>query len=166
MATTTAFTNATEAAVINHLLRNTSFGPFGANGTTGTQLYLALMSNITSDAALAEIASGTGGYSTRIPLTSGATAATDAKFGVGGANTAASTATPGPLTNINAVSFTASGAITITGIAICTSATISATASTDATILFYGDITGGSVTLGSGQTITFPSNTGISITLD
>jgi len=68
MATTTAFTNATEAAVINHLLRNTSFGPFGGNGTTGTQLYLALMSNITSDAALAEIASGTGGYSARIAI--------------------------------------------------------------------------------------------------
>ena len=41
-----------------------------------------------------------------------------------------------------------------------------ATASSDATILFYGDITGGSVTLGSGQTITFPNNTGISISLD
>lgn len=162
MATTTAFTNATEAAVINHLLRNTSFGPFGGNGTTGTQLYLALMSNITSDAALAEIASGTGGYSARIGIGTSPAAV----FGVGGVNTAASTATPGPLTNIPAVSFTASGAITITGIAICTSATISATASTDATILFYGDITGGSVTLGSGQTITFPNNTGISITLD
>lgn len=166
MATTTAFTNATEANLLNHLLRNTSFGPFGANGTTGTQLYLALMTNVTSDAALAENASGTGGYSARIPLTTGATAATDAKFGVGGTNTAATTITPGPLTNINAVSFAATGAITIAGIGICTSATISATASTDATILFYGDITGGSVTLGSGQTITFPVNTGISISLD
>ena len=166
MATTTAFTNATEANLLNHLLRGTSFGPFGANGTTGTQLYLALMTNVSSDAALAENALGTGGYNNRIPLTSGATAATDAKFGVGGANTGATTVTPGPLTNINAVSFTATGAITIAGIGICTSGTISATASSDATILFYGDITGGSVTLGSGQTITFPANTGIDIRLD
>lgn len=163
MATTTAFTNATEANILNHLLRNTSFGPFGANGTTGTQLYLALMTNVSSDSALAENASGTGGYSARIALS---TLATDAKFGVGGANTAASTGTPGPLTNINAVSFAATGAITIAGIGICTSATISATASTDTSILFYGDITGGSVTLGASQTITFPANTGISISLD
>lgn len=167
MATATAFTNATEANLLNHLLRGTSFGPFGANGTTGTQLWLALMTNVASDATLAENALGTAGYSTRIPLATGASAATDAKFGLAGANTAASTVTPGPLTNINAVSFTASGAsITIAGIGICTSGTISATASSDATILFYGDITGGSVTLGSGQTITFPNNTGISITLD
>jgi len=163
MATTTAFTNATEAAVLNHLLRNTTFGPYGANGTTGTHLYLALMSNVTSDAALAEIASGTGGYSARIALSP---AATDAKFGLSGANTAANVTTPGPLTNIVATSFTATGAITITGIAICNTNTISATASTDASILFYGDITGGSVTLGNGQTITFPVNTGISISLD
>ena len=166
MATTTAFTNATEANLLNHLLRGTSFGPFGANGTTGTQLYLALMTNVSSDAALAENASGTGGYNNRIPLTTGPTAATDAKFGLGGANTPANTTTPGPLTNINAVSFAATGAITIAGIGICTSGTISATASTDATILFYGDITGGSVTLGNGQTITFPANTGIDIRLD
>lgn len=163
MATTTAFTNATEANLLNHLLRGTAFGPFGANGTTGTQLYLALMTNVSSDAALAENALGTGGYNNRIALT---TNATDAKFGIGGANTPAATATPGPLTNINAVSFTATGAITIAGIGICTSGTISATASTDANILFYGDITGGSVTLGAGQTITFPANTGIDIRLD
>ena len=162
MATTTAFTNATEASLLNHLLRGTSFGPFGGNGSTGTQLYLALMTNVTSDAALAENASGTGGYTSRIAI--GTSPA--ATFGVGGANTAATTATPGPLTNIPAVSFSATGAITIAGIGICTSATISATASTDTSILFYGDITGGSVTLGSGQTITFPNNTGIDIRLD
>lgn len=163
MATTTAFTNATEASLLNHLLRGTTFGPFGGNGSTGTQLYLALMTNVASDGTLAENASGTAGYTSRIAI--GTSPAST--FGVGGANTAASTGTPGPLTNIPAVSFTASGgSITIAGIAICTSATISATASTDANILFYGDITGGSVTLGSGQTITFPNNTGISISLD
>jgi hypothetical protein len=160
MATTTAFTNATEANLINHLLRGTTFA---ASGGAAGQLYLALMSNVTSDAALAEIASGTGGYTTnRIAI--GTTPAQ--VFGVGGANTAASTATPGPLTNIPAVSFTATGAITIAGIAVCNAQAISATASTDASILFYGDITGGPVTLGAGQTITFPNNTGISITLD
>jgi hypothetical protein len=164
MATTTAFTNATEANLLNCLLRGASFGPFGGNGSTGTRLYLALMTNVASDGTLAENASGTAGYSTRIGI---GAAATDAVFGVGGANTAASTGTPGPLTLITPVSFTASGAsITIAGIAICNSSTISATASTDATILFYGDITGGSVTLNSGQTITFPNNTGISISLD
>jgi hypothetical protein len=159
MATTTAFTNATEANLLNHLLRGTSFGPFGGS----TQLYLALMTNVAGDGTLAENASGTAGYTSRIAIGTAPTVT----FGVGGVNTAASTATPGPLTNIPAVSFTASGAsITIAGIGICTSATISATASTDATILFYGDITGGSVTLGSGQTITFPNNTGIDIRLD
>lgn len=164
MATSTAFTNATEANVLNCLLRGASFGPFGGNGTTGTRLYLALMSNIAGDGTLAEIASGTAGYTSRIAM---GASATDAVFGVGGANTAASTGTPGPLTLITPVSFSATGgSITIAGIAICTSATISATATTDTSILFYGDITGGSVTLGSGQTITFPNNTGISIQLD
>jgi hypothetical protein len=164
MATTTAFTNPTEASLLNHLLRGTSFGPYGADGTSGTQLWLALMTNVASDATLAENALGTAAYNTRIAL---GASATTAKFGVGGTNAAATTATPGPLTNINAVSFTATGAsITIAGIGICTSSTINATASTDATILFYGDITGGSVTLGSGQTITFPVNTGIDIRLD
>jgi hypothetical protein len=155
MATTTAMTNNLEAELLNTTLRGTA-----RTATGGATLYIALMSNVSSDSALAENASGSG-YTSRIAMT----ATTSQCFGVGGAAGTAATAGSAGLSNCNAVSFTATGAITIAGIAICTSATLSATASTDTSILYYGDITGGSVTLGNGQTITFAANN-ITVTLD
>ena len=118
------------------------------------------MTNVTSDGSLAENASGAG-YTARIAMT----ATTSQCFGVGGVAATGATAGSAGLSNCNAVTFTASGTITIAGIAICTSSTISGTASTDTSIIYYGDITGGSVTLGSGQTITFAANN-ITVSLD
>jgi hypothetical protein len=155
MATTTAMTNNLEAELLNTTLRGTA-----RTATGGATLYIALMSNITSDSALAENASGSG-YTARIAMT----ATTSQCFGVGGVAATAATAGSAGLSNTNAVSFTATGSITIAGIAICTSSTISGTASSDTSILYYGDITGGSVTLGNGQTITFAQNN-ITVTLD
>lgn len=159
----TAFTNWFEAKVLNMTLRNEAFA--GANPAAFTQptttLYIALMTNVTNDGTLTEMASGTGGYSTRLTLTN-----TTYAFGQGGAQaTWASSASP-TLSNTAAVTFTASGTTSaIVGIAICTSATISATASADQTILYYGDLTGGAVTLNSGQSITFAANS-IVVSLD
>ena len=155
MATTTAMTNNLEAELLNTTLRGTA-----RTATGGATLYIALMSNISSDSALAENASGSG-YTARITMTATSTQC----FGVGGVATTPATAGSNGLSNTNAVSFTATGAITIAGIAICTSSTISGTASSDTSILYYGDITGGSVTLGNGQTITFAANN-ITVTLD
>jgi hypothetical protein len=81
-------------------------------------------------------------------------------------STGEATASVPSLSNINAVTFTASGTINgIIGIAICTSATISATITSDATVLYYGDLTGGTVNLTAGQSITFAAGA-ITVTLD
>lgn len=160
----TAFTNWFEAKVLNMTLRNEAFA--GANPAAFTQptttLYIALMTNVTNDGTLTEMASGTGGYSTRLTLTN-----TTYAFGQGGAQATWASAAFPTLSNTAAVTFTASGGTTsaITGIAICTSNTISATASSDQTILYYGDLTGGAVTLNSGQSITFAANS-IVVSLD
>ena len=155
MPTTTAMTRNLEAEMLNATLRGTA-----RTATGGATLYIALMTNVTSDSTLAENASGAG-YTSRIAMT----ATSSQCFGVGGVATTAATAGSAGLSNVNAVTFTAGGTITIAGIAICTSSTISATASTDTSILYYGDITGGSVTLGNTQTITFAANN-ITVSLD
>jgi hypothetical protein len=155
MPTTTAMTNNLEAELLNTTLRGTA-----RTATGGATLYIALMTNVTADGSLAENASGAG-YTSRIAMT----ATTSQCFGVGGVAATPATAGSAGLSNCNAVTFTAGGTITIAGIAVCTSPTISGTASTDTSILYYGDITGGSVTLGSTQTITFAANN-ITISLE
>ena len=155
MPTTTAMTNNLEAELLNTTLRGTA-----RTATGGATLYIALMTNVTADGSLAENASGAG-YTARIAMT----ATSSQCFGVGGVATTPATAGSAGLSNCNAVTFSATGTITIAGIAVCTSSTISGTASTDTSILYYGDITGGSVTLGNGQTITFAANN-ITISLE
>lgn len=151
----TAFANHLEAKVLNSTLRGVAF-----TATGGATLYLALLTNSTSDSTVAEVASG-GGYTSRIAFTA-TTSQCFQKFG----STGDADATTPKLANINAISFSATGTITgIVGIAICTSATLSATISSDTSMLYYGDLTGGSVTLNSGQSITFAAGA-ITVELD
>lgn len=169
MASNTALSNTLESQILNLTLRGgalykdvaagTGFTYNAATGltayTVGTMpLYLAFLTNSTNDTSLVELASG-GAYTTR-PAFSGTV----------GQQFSNSTAADVPssagsnLVNRQALTFTASGAANnnIIGIAICTSATVNTTPSlmaTDPTVLYYGDLTGGVISLAIGQSITF-----------
>lgn len=155
----TAFPNYQEARILNSTLRGATTGTsFVVTG--GATLYVALLTNSTNDGSFAEVASGAG-YTTRIAMT-----ATSSQCFQKTGSTGEADATTPSLSNINAVTFTASGTINgIVGIAICTSATLSATISADTSVLYYGDLTGGTVNLTSGQSITFAAGA-ITVTLD
>lgn len=151
----TAFANHLEAKVLNSTLRGVAF-----TATGGATLYLALLTNSTNDTSVAEVASGAG-YTSRIAFT----ATTSQCFQKTGSTGDADATTPS-LSNINSISFSATGTIAgIVGIAICTSATLSGTISSDTSMLYYGDLNGGSVTLNNGQSITFAAGA-ITVTLD
>lgn len=155
----TAFPNHQEAKILNSTLRGATTGTsFVVTG--GATLYIALLTNSTSDGTIAEVASGSG-YTTRIDMTATASQCFQQTAGSGEA-----TAAVPSLSNINPVTFTATGTINgIVGIAICTSDTISATITGDTSVLYYGDLTGGTVNLTSGQSITFAAGA-ITVTLD
>jgi hypothetical protein len=155
----TAFPNHQEAKILNSTLRGATTGTaFVVTG--GATLYLALLTNSTSDSTFAEVASGAG-YTSRPAFT-----ATSAQCFQKTSSTGEADATTPSLSNINPITFTASGTISgIVGIAICTSATLSGTITSDTSVLYYGDLTGGSVTLTAGQSITFAANA-ITVTLD
>jgi hypothetical protein len=151
----TAFANHLEAKVLNSTLRGVAF-----TATGGATLYLALLTNALTDTSVAEVASGSG-YTSRIAFTATASQCFQKQGSTGDAD-----ATTPVLANINAISFSATGTIAgITGIAICTSATLSGTISSDTSLLYYGELTGGSVTLNSGQSITFAAGA-ITVQLD
>lgn len=155
----TAFPNHQEAKILNSTLRGATTGTsFVVTG--GASLWIALLTNSTNDTTFAEVASGAG-YATRI----GMTPVSSQCFQLTGGTGEATVAIPS-LSNISPVTFTASGTISgIVGIAICTSNTISATISADASVLYYGDLSGGTVNLTAGQSITFAAGA-ITVTLD
>jgi hypothetical protein len=155
----TAFSNTLESEVLNSTLRGAAFTAKG-----GATMYLAFLTNATSDTALTELASG-GAYTTRPAFT----ATTSQCFSTATGSDIASTSGT-QLLNRNALTFTASGAAnnSITGIAICTTNTVNATPAnmaTDASVLYYGDLTGGTVSLAVGQSITFAAGA-ITVSLD
>lgn len=151
----TAFANHLEAKVLNSTLRGVAF-----TATGGATLYLALLTNSTNDTSVAEVTSGAG-YTSRIAFT-----ATTSQCFQKTSSTGDADATTPSLSNINSISFSATGTISgIVGIAICTSGTLSGTISSDTSMLYYGDLNGGSVTLNNGQSITFAAGA-ITVTLD
>lgn len=168
----TAFSSSLESNILNLTLRGGSLAVTGSNTltyTTGTgaslmPLYLAFLTTATSDGTLVELASA-GAYTTRPAFvgTSGQQFST-------GAGTNVASSGGASLVNANALTFTATGAANngIVGIAICYTNTINATPAnmaTDASVLYYGDLTGGSVSLAIGQSITFAAGA-ISVALD
>lgn len=168
----TAFSSSLESNVLNLTLRGGSLAVTGSNTltyTTGTgaslmPLYLAFLTTATSDGTLVELAAA-GAYATRVDFngTSGQQFSTGAGTNVASSGGAA-------LVNAQAITFTATGAANngIVGIAICytdTVNTVPSAMSTDPSVLYYGDLTGGSVSLAIGQSITFAAGA-ISVTLD
>lgn len=167
-----AFTNSVESQLLNVTLRTgclvqTGTGLSYSTGTTtyttGTSnpLYLAFLTNSTDDTSITELAAG-GSYtgSTGRPAFVGTAGQ---QFSTSAGTNVASTA-GAPLVNANALTFTATATHTgIVGIAICTSQTVGS--SLDTTAIYYGDLTGGSVTLTAGQSITFAAGA-ISVTLN
>lgn len=170
-----AFTNTIESHILNLTLRggalykdsaaNSGFVYNAATGVTnytvGTiPLYLAFLTNSTDDASITELAAGgsyTGAGRPGFSGTAGQQFSTSA-----GSNTASSAGAA--LVNASALTFTATTTHTgIVGIAICTSPTVGS--SLDTTAIYYGDLTGGSVTLNAGQAITFAAGA-ISVTLN
>ena len=151
-----AFTNTLESEILNSTLRGAGFTAKGA-----TTLFLAFLTNSTDDASITELAAG-GSYTglTGRPQfngTAGQQFSTTA-----GTNTASSAGAA--LVNAQAITFTATATHTgIVGIAICTGASVGS--SLESTALYYGDLTGGSVTLTAGQSITFAAGA-ISVTLN
>ena len=167
-----AFTNSVESQLLNVTLRTgclvqTGTGLSYSTGTTtyttGTSnpLYLAFLTNSTDDTSITELAAG-GSYtgSTGRPAFVGTAGQ---QFSTSAGTNVASTA-GAALVNANALTFTATATHTgIVGIAICTSQTVGS--SLDTTAIYYGDLTGGSVTLTAGQSITFAAGA-ISVTLN
>jgi hypothetical protein len=166
-----AFTNSVESQLLNVTLRTgclvqTGTGLSYSTGTTtyttGTSnpLYLAFLTNSTDDTSITELAAGgsyTGAGRPAFVGTAGQQFSTSAGTNV--ASTAGAA-----LVNANALTFTATATHTgIVGIAICTSQTVGS--SLDTTAIYYGDLTGGSVTLTAGQSITFAAGA-ISVTLN
>jgi hypothetical protein len=168
----TAFSSSLESNILNLTLRGGSLAVTGSNTLTYTAgtgaslmpLYLAFLTTATGDGTLVELASG-GAYTSR-PAFSGTAGQ---QFSTSGGTNVASSG-GAQLVNANALTFTATGAANngIVGIAICYSATVNATPSnmaTDASVLYYGDLTGGSVSLAIGQSITFAAGA-ITVALD
>jgi len=168
----TAFSSSLESNILNLTLRGGSLAVTGSNTLTYTAgtgaslmpLYLAFLTTATGDGTLVELASG-GAYTSR-PAFSGTAGQ---QFSTSGGTNVASSG-GAQLVNANALTFTATGAANngIVGIAICYSATVNATPSsmaTDPSVLYYGDLTGGSVSLAIGQSITFAAGA-ITVALD
>jgi hypothetical protein len=156
----TAFPNHQEAKILNSTLRGATTGTNFFSVTGGATLYLALLTNSTNDGSFAEVASGAG-YTARPAFTATSSQCFQKTSSTGEADAA----TPS-LSNINPITFTASGTISgIVGVAICTASALSGTITSDTSVLYYGDLTGGSVTLTAGQSITFAANA-ITVTLD
>jgi hypothetical protein len=152
----TAFTNTLESEVLNSTLRGAAFTAKG-----GTALYLAFLTNSTNDGTIAELAAGGSYTGTGRPAFVG-TAGQQFTAGAAGSNTASTGGAS--LYNANAITFTATATHTgIVGIAICTGNTVGS--SLESTALYYGDLTGGSVTLTAGQSITFAA-LAIQVSLD
>jgi hypothetical protein len=151
----TAFTNTLESEVLNSTLRGAGFTAKG-----GTALFLAFLTNSTNDGTIAELAAGGSYTGTGRPAFSG-TAGQQFSTGAG---TNVASANGAPLVNAQAITFTATATHTgIVGIAICTSSTVGSSLETFG--IYYGDLTGGSVTLTAGQSITFAAGA-ISVSLD
>lgn len=170
-----AFTNTIESHILNLTLRGgalykdaTAGNGFVYNAATGATsytvgtipLYLAFLTNSTDDTSITELAAGgsyTGAGRPQFNGTAGQQFSTTA-----GTNTASSAGAA--LVNAQAITFTATATHTgIVGIAICTGSTVGS--SLESTALYYGDLTGGSVTLTAGQSITFAAGA-ISVTLN
>lgn len=164
----TAFPTHNEGKILNTLLRGATLTPY-----TGA-LYLAFLTNSTSDTSLVELApAGTyTGATGRVAFT-GTAQNQFTKFGTStstAADTTGATTDETRLINLNPITFTASGVTHtgIVGIAICSTQTVNATSSnmaTDTSVILYGDLTGGSVTLTAGQSITFAAGA-IVVSLD
>jgi hypothetical protein len=164
----TAFPTHNEGKILNLLLRGATLAPY-----TGA-LYLAFLTNSTSDTSLVELApAGTYTGSNGRVAFSGATQNQFTKFGTStstAADTSGALADETRLINLNPITFTASGVTHsgIVGIAICSTQAVNATSSamaTDTSVILYGDLTGGSVTLTPGQSITFAAGA-IVVSLD
>lgn len=164
----TAFPTHNEGKILNLLLRGATLAPY-----TGA-LYLAFLTNSTSDTSLVELApAGTyTGLNGRVAF-SGTAQNQFTKFGTStstAADTAGLTSDETRLINLNPITFTASGVTHsgIVGIAICSTQAVNATPSAmaqDTSVILYGDLTGGSVTLTAGQSITFAAGA-IVVSLD
>jgi hypothetical protein len=151
----TAFTNTLESEVLNSTLRGAAFTAKG-----GAALFLAFLTNSTNDGSITELAAGGSYTGTGRPAFSG-TAGQQFSTGAG-TNVASSSGAA--LVNAQAITFTATATHTgIVGIAICTGQTVGS--SLESTGIYYGDLTGGSVTLTAGQSITFAAGA-ISVSLD
>jgi hypothetical protein len=151
----TAFTNTLESEVLNSTLRGATFTAKG-----GAALYLAFLTNSTNDGTITELAAGGSYTGSGRPAFSGTVGQ---QFST---NTTTNVASTGgaALVNFSAITFTATATHTgIVGIAICTSQTVGS--SLETTGIYYGDLTGGSVTLTAGQSITFAAGA-ISVSLD
>lgn len=171
-----AFTNTIESHILNLTLRggalykdNTAGNGFVYNAATGATaytvgtipLYLAFLTNSTDDTSITELAAG-GSYTgaTGRPPFNGTVGQ---QFSTSAGTNIASTA-GAALVNAQAITFTATATHTgIVGIAICVNQTVGS--SLDTTAIYYGDLTGGSVTLTAGQSITFAAGA-ISVTLN
>lgn len=161
----TAFSTHNEGKILNLLLRGATLAPYTGN------LYLAFLTNSTSDTTLVEHAA-TGAYGTRV-LFSGTAQNQFTKFGTSTstpADTAGLIADETRLINLNPITFTASGAALtgVVGIAICSTNVVNTTPANmaqDTSVILYGDLTGGSVTLAIGQSITFAAGA-IVVSLD
>ena len=151
----TAFTNTLESEVLNSTLRGAGFTAKG-----GAALYLAFLTNSTNDGTIAELAAGGSYTGAGRPAFNGTVGQ---QFSTGaGTNVASSSGAA--LVNAQAITFTATAThSSIVGIAICTGQTVGS--ALESTALYYGDLTGGSVTLTAGQSITFAAGA-ISVTLD
>jgi len=164
----TAFSTHNEGKILNLLLRGAAYTAYTGN------LYLAFLTNSTSDTSLVELApAGTyTGATGRIQFT-GTAQNQFTKFGTStstAADTSGATADETRLINLNPITFTASGVTHsgIVGIAICSSQAVNATSAnmaSDTSVILYGDLTGGSVTLTAGQSITFAAGA-IVVSLD
>jgi hypothetical protein len=157
----TALMPGLESEVLNWSLRAT------APSARGGLFYLVFLTNSTADNTITELAAagsytGATGRPAFLPLTSGQQWSTTA------ASNVASTA-GAPLVNAQAITFTATATHTgIVGIGISTSAAVGGTTTavqSEATLHYYGDLTGGSVTLTAGQSITFAAGA-ISISIE
>lgn len=164
----TAFSTHNEGKILNLLLRGAAYTTYTGN------LYLAFLTNSTSDTSLVELApAGTyTGATGRIQFT-GTAQNQFTKFGTStstAADTSGATSDETRLINLNPITFTASGVTHsgIVGIAICSTQVVNATSAlmaSDTSVVFYGDLTGGSVTLTAGQSITFAAGA-IVVSLD
>lgn len=170
-----AFTNTIESHILNLTLRGgalykdaTAGNGFVYNAATGATsytvgtipLYLAFLTNSTDDTSITELAAAgsyTGAGRPAFSGTAGQQFSTSAGTNFTSTGGAA-------LVNAAALTFTATAIHSgIVGIAICVSPTVGS--SLDTTAIYYGDLTGGSVTLNIGQAITFAAGA-ISVSLN